>query len=122
MSNVASIFGVPVPAGAVYRSSKPVIAIQGDVYFDPEENRAMFFDGTAWKALCTPDGRPERANWSVHEELGFYIVQLPANPPDIELFVEQNGLQAIRRGRECICRSFDEAALIRLKFQTPTRS
>jgi hypothetical protein len=97
--------------------SSPV-AQSGDAFYDTTAQAVLLFDGTQWLTVAQDVIFPEPC--TITSENGLWLINSPPSlTAAIDEFIEENNISAIRREREFIFREFEDAALIKLKFQQP---
>lgn len=72
-------------------------------------------DGIQWVAVDPSEPRP---SWTLTEQNGLWILRIhPKKADEIDAFIKDNKIRGYRVEREVIFSDFEDAVLIRLKFQ-----
>jgi hypothetical protein len=101
----------------VHTVTKPAQPVLGDVFVDAAANKSLAWDGSQW-CLVEFFGIEPDIKWVLTERQSLWVLVVPDSSIDaVDEFIDEQNLRALRYQNEVIFRDFDEAALVRLKFQ-----
>lgn len=97
-------------------TTPPQNPLAGDMTLNLKSGQILMHDGSQWVAVDPTE--PFDPSWTLHEINGMWVLRIhPKVADEVDDFIVENNLRGYRVEREVIFAEFDEAALVRLKYQ-----